>query len=383
MSENFINVEVRGPNKNIRFQLEALIGAAEGFRVMPPEEKRQADLLVMELGENPDSDFRAIEALSQSGTDVFVTAGQADQGLLLRIFRSGAAEFFPQPIAPKEVGRALLKLRDKTLRISGKPTVRHGRILHLLGCKGGVGTTTIAVNLAAVLAQTSRDPSVCLIDMNMAFGEIPLFLDLKPAYTWGEILKNMERLDATYLMNIIARHPSGVHLLAAPNAINGYVADAGEKFGSMIGFVQKMFDHVVIDTGQAVNDTTRRVFDMADDALLVSILTFPALANTSRMLKSLNSHGSGGGERARILVNRYLKKSEISLEDAEKSLSSKIYWTLPNDYRSTMSAINQGRPLMDIAPRAPLTRNIYDLAARLYGTEKPAGKTRWRIFGKP
>ncbi len=382
MSEYVISVRIESQHTKIKFQLESLIGATEGFRISAPDEISPVDLLIMELGEDLDADFQTVETLTGSGQEVFLTSRDADPDLLRKAMRAGARELFPQPIRQEEVRQALRQLRDKKLRNTDTTPARQGKILHVIGSKGGVGTTTIAVNLATILAEKKKDVSVCLIDMNMTFGEIPLFLDLKPAYTWAEILKNMDRLDSTYLMNVLTRHPSGVHLLASPNSMNGHMAKAAEKMGGMLGLMRKHFDYILIDMGQAINETTLKVFQLADNALLVSILTFPCLANTNRLLQSLNSLGYKGSERAKIVVNRYLKKSEISLADAEKSLSAKIYWTIPNDYRSTISAINQGRPLIESAPKAATTRNLVELAERLYPTEGKAGKKRWGIFGK-
>ena len=381
MTDTPIRIRIESPNKQTRFQLEAIAGATEGFQILPSDDKTPPDLVILEIGDNPDAVFQEIEDLTAGGTDVFVTAKDAAPELLLKAMRSGAREYFTQPVEEEEVRQALRKLRDKTRRPAAKPVVHRGRVLHLMGCKGGVGTTTIAVNLATILASKHKDKTVCLVDLNPNFGEIPLFLDLKPAYTWGEVLKNMDRLDATYLMNVLTRHPSGVHLLAAPHSMNGHMTRSADQFAKMLAFIQKVFDYIVIDTGQAVNDTSLKVFNMADDALLISVLTFPALANTSRLLQSLSSVGYKGNERARIVINRYLKKSDISLADAEKSLSSKIYWTIPNDYRSTISAINQGKPLPDLAPRAPITRNLADLATRLYEMEAPTLAKRWKLFG--
>ena len=112
---------------------------------------------------------------------------------------------------------------------------------------------------------------------------------------------------------------------------------------------------------------------MSDTVLLISVLSLPCLANANRLLKSL--YGLGYSlEKARVVVNRYLKNPEISLRDAEDSIRKKIFRTIPNDYRTTMSAINQGNPLCEAASKKPVAKGIRELAAALSQVEGDKGK---------
>jgi len=382
MTENHLQVHIECNNPKTRSLLEKIIGSMNGFRVASDEENESVDLLIFELGRDAENDFQTIETLLASGQagEVFLTAESIDPDLLLKAMRAGIKEFIPQPIREEEVRQALAKIMDRRHRHSSRKPVRQGKIIHVIGSKGGIGTTTVAVNLAASFAEKGKHLSVCLVDMNMLFGEIPIFLDIKPAYSWGEILKNMDRLDSTYLMNVLAVHPSGIHVLASPNSLNGLPPRAAETMGRLLTFMRKHFDVILIDNGPRINDTTLRIMTMADAALLLAILSFPCLANTNKLLHTLSLNGFKTNGRTKIIVNRYLKKSEITLEDAKKSLSANIFWTIPNDYRSTISAINQGKPLNQAAPNAPATRSLTELAEHLLPTEKPPEKKRWSLF---
>lgn len=384
MTENILKVHIECKNPKIRSQLEAVIGSVEGFQVTAEEEGVSVDLLIVELGRDAENDFHTIETLLGSGQagEVHLTAENIDPDLLLKAMRAGIKEFFQQPIRQEDVRQALIKFREHKLRHAGWKPARQGKIIHVIGSKGGIGTTTIAVNLAASFADKGKNLSVCLVDMNMLFGEIPLFLDIKPAYSWDEILKNMDRLDSTFLMNILAVHPSGIHVLAAPNSLNGTPSRAAEAIGRLFTFMRKQFDVILIDSGPRFNETTLRLLTMSDAALLITILTFPCLANTNKLLHTLGLHGFKTNGRTRIIINRYIQKSEISLEDAKKSLSANVFWTIPNDYRATISAINQGKPLNQVAPKAPATRSLNELAERLLPAENQPEKKRWPIFGR-
>ena len=114
--------------------------------------------------------------------------------------------------------------------------------------------------------------------------------------------------------------------------------------------------------------------------MLISIMSLPCLSNTNKLLESFRTLGYPRSEKIKIVVNRYEKNSEISLKDAEESVHSDIFWTLPNSYKTTMAAINQGKPLSDVAPNSSITRSLKKLADTLMGDEEEAEKRSWWPF---
>jgi pilus assembly protein CpaE len=106
----------------------------------------------------------------------------------------------------------------------------------------------------------------------------------------------------------------------------------------------------------------------------------PCLANTNKLVKSFIDFGYVAEDQIKIVLNRYLKKSEVSLHDAESGIGKKIFWIIPNDFVSTMSAINKGKPLLQIAPKAPITKNFSDLANTLIPQQEKPNKKGWNIF---
>jgi pilus assembly protein CpaE len=148
----------------------------------------------------------------------------------------------------------------------------------------------------------------------------------------------------------------------------------------LLGHMQKMFDFVVVDGGLPSNETCLKTIELSEVVVLVTILTLPCLANTSKLLKSLYAMGYPTKERIKIVVNRYLKSSEISLKDAEAGIERKIFRTIPNDYQTTVSAINQGKPLSYCAPKAAITDSVRELANSLQeGTENQKKKS-WKFL---
>lgn len=375
MVQDTITVRFETKSQDVGNELRRIVSSVEGVDVVRPEDRDPVDLLILELGVDHKKDFQLVESLLNLGTvgEVFLTSGRSDPAILVQSIRAGVKEFFVQPINGDEIKQALLRLRKRRNKPNGQHVLKRGKIIDVVGAKGGVGSTTVAVNLADSLARAEGSPSVALIDMNLLFGEVPLFLDLESTYHWGEIARSINRLDATFLMSILSVHSSGLYVLPSPGYLNG--ADVGnpKTIQRLLGLMRTMFDFVVIDGGQHLDEVSLKIFEFSDTVLFVTVLSLPCLANVSRLLKSFYGLGHSP-EKAEVVVNRYLKSPDVSLDEAEESIKKKILRAIPNDYRTTMSAINQGKTLWQVAPRSPIVRSVRQLASTLAEIEEKAVK---------
>ena len=377
MSGITIRLEIR--NKTLQRQLEGVIRGNRDFEVLISAAKTKADLVVYELaaagGESLEEDFHRIQSLLESGDagEVFLIADTTDHSLLIRAMRLGAREFFHKPLDEGEFRRALDGLRDRIGVTGLDRTAPAGKILTLIGSKGGTGTTTVGVNLSVSLAADRR---VVLLDLNQVFGEIPHFLDMSPNYSWGEITKNINRLDATFLQNVLDRHETGVYVLPSPSYLSDEPAATPAIMERLLKVMVGAYDFVVIDGGNSLEALVLKCIEMSDLVFLVSILSVPCLANTSKILNSLGALGFPTGERVKVIINRYLDKTSISIEDAVKAIDHEIFWKVPNDYQNSVSAINRGVTLSQLAPGAPITRSIEALGDTLLGREGAKGKQK-------
>jgi pilus assembly protein CpaE len=340
------------------------------------------DLLILELGRTPERDFKQIDALLAENKvrEIFITGENPDSNILMQAMRLGVKEFFPLPLNRGDVRTAMGRFLERIERKPAAPGIKKGRIISICGGKGGVGTTTVAVNLA--VAYSSRKPplSVALLDMNTIFGEIPLFLEISPKFHWGEITKNIERLDNTFLMNVLTRHSSGVHVLPSPAYLNGHHQPTPAIMQRLLGLMRQLFDVVIIDGGQSLNDAALKGMQMSDEVLLISTLSLPCLSNTSKLLRSFTDLGYIKKECIKVILNRYMKKNEIALEEAEAGIGQQVFFSIPNDYKTTMAAINSGKPLSELAPQSPIAGSIIELSQKLIAPETGETKKRWSLF---
>lgn len=375
-----IKLEIK--SANVREQLAGMISSMEGLLIQRVDDSMPSDLIIVEVSDDTAKDFEYLTRVRASGKarDIFITSRSTHPDVLIQAMRMGVKEFISQPINEAELRKALVRFRDvsEPAAAAFKGPQRKGQIIDLLGVKGGVGTTTIAVNLADSLVRLDGKSSVAIIDMNRLFGEIPLFLSLEHVFNWVDVSKNIARLDATYLTGILYQHRSGLRVLPSPDRVDDGYAVTPQVIESLLKLMRSMFDYVIIDSGQAVDDISKMILRSADKVLLVAGLSLPCLINVKKLMKTFRDFGYPPEPWVEVVFNRFDRKSIISLREAEQSIGKKAFWVVPNDFNATMNAINQGKPLSMAEPSAEVTQAIEEMAAALAGRFTGSGRDKDR-----
>jgi pilus assembly protein CpaE len=377
-----ISVRLDIKNEWLRGELEEIFALQQGFHLMQHEHHQAADLCILETDEDRGKTFAQIHGIltTSPSTEIFLTSAQTDSSVLLEALRAGVKEFIPQPIQQAELEDALARFKER-YKERQPAAAKRGKLITIIGSKGGVGTTTVAVNLAISLCQVNPDRSVVLVDLNPQCGDAALFLDVAPTHTMGDVAKNLARLDETFLMSILYKHSSGVYVLPSVDAVEEIGMLTPEAVEKALELLQTMFDYVVIDCGDSLTDTTLATLNISPTVFLVGTLTLPVLRNTKKLL-TIFAHLNYPLDHIDIIVNRYEKHTEVSVKDMEEVLGRKVSWMIPNDYFTTMNAINKGQPLSTIASRADVTKSFNKLAHALSTEEQTEKQTSFfsRLF---
>lgn len=292
---------------------------------------------------------------------VIVTAAEKNPDWILRLIRAGAGEYLTKPIIATELVDAVNKVARLHVQKSGQNSAK-GAVISVYNPAGGMGTTTIAVNLAAALA--AGGGSVALLDLNLFSGDITAFLDLAPRYTLANVTAKMGQIDASFLRSIIVPHSSGVHVLNGPSDLGDADSIQPEQIREVITVLRTIFEYTIIDTGGQLFGCNLTAFNLSDRILFTTVLSLPALKNAKRYLLALDREGLRS-DRVKLVVNRHNPKDDIKLGDAEKVLNTRVYLTVPNAYADVRTSINKGVPLITCFPRSPATKAVEDLARQL------------------
>jgi len=379
---NLLSVQFAIKTPEVRESLTKIVKGLKGLLLHEDVNANRVDILVLEIGNAPESEFETISALLKENVveTLFLTSARMTPDVLLPALRAGANEFFQQPINKEEVIEAFQKilLKNRQRDEANTGTTRMGKIFSVLGAKGGVGTTTFAVNLAASIQAQDQEKLVALVDMNILLGEVPLFLDLETETDWEEIGKNFSRLDEAYLQSAMARHSSGVYILPAPSKLEKETRLPAGFIFQLLRSMRRFFDYIVVDSGMLIDEASSKIFAESETVYLVSILSLPCLINVRKLQESIVASGVGK-EKIRVIANRFEKRAQISLSEATKIIGTNIGMTIPNNYPVAMSAINNGKTIPDIAGSSDVAKAYKKLAASLVdrAIETPGGVFRW------
>jgi pilus assembly protein CpaE len=334
------------------------------------------DLGVVCVDANVEKGLALIESLRDSSPDcAIVVVSSTNEGqMILRAMRAGAKEFLTPPIRVEDLVAALDRIGSAKFG-TGEGKSRACHVIAVAGATGGVGTTSVAVNLGCVLASDPKN-SVALVDLDLALGDADVFLDTIPDYTLVDVSQNISRLDFSLLKRSLTKHASGLYLLPRPVQLQDTALVQPEDLQRVFGLLKATFSHLIIDLSKGYTALDMVAMKVAKEILLITQLDLPCLRNVVRLMMSLNDE-EGLKDKIRIIVNRAgLDSGQISLKKAQETMGKEIFWQIPNDYRTMVEVRNNGVPLIEQSPKAGITQAIVTLAETLTRDDKnlPAAK---------
>ena len=343
------------------------------------------DIGLVAIDDDPEKALQLVTRLSENSPDcaVLVVSSSKEGNLILQAMRSGAKEFLTHPVRIDDLLAALGRISERRFG-RGEDGPRGSTVIAVAGAIGGVGCTSLAVNLGCTLAQDERN-SVALVDLDLCLGDADVFLDIIPDYTLVDVAQNVTRLDFTLLRRSLTKHSSGLYLLPRPVQLEDINLITPDDLQRVIGLLKATFTHLVLDLSKSYSAIDLIALETANNVLLVTQLDLPCLRNVVRLMMSFGEMEEIAG-KVRIVVNRMgLESGQITLKKAEETIGKEIFWQLPNDYRTMVEARNNGVPLIEQAPKAAITQSIVMLAEALCSDEKvktPAVSAKRSGFGR-
>lgn len=319
---------------------------------------------------------------------VLVVSSSQEGSLILQAMRNGAKEFLNSPLIIEDFLAALDRILQTRGGREGDGRVRSSRVITIAGVGGGVGCTSLAINLACVLARNERN-SVALIDLDLALGDADVWLDIIPDFTIQDVAENITRLDYSLLKRSLTKHDCGAFLLPRPVQIESATPMTPDELRRIIALQKATFSHLVIDVSKSYGPLDIAAMQASDVVLIVTQLDLPGLRNVVRLMQYFDQD-ENIAEKVKIVINRVgLEDSQISLSKATETIGREIFAQIPNDYASMVESRNNGVPLITQAPKAKLTKAIEQLAravddgetAELVADEAKPKKGLFSFFG--
>lgn len=335
--------------------------------------KDQPDVVLLDLPVSDEQAMEQIEAalMKAPGTHMVLVSPDRSVEFLTRAMRAGVREVLPEPMTPMTVQQAVEHAQGHT-SISSRHRDHVGQVLALIPAKGGAGSTFLATNLAYALSKQGK--RVAVLDLNLYFGDVAIFLgDKKVVSSVVDLARQAQRLDSALLDSSMIKVSDHLHVLAAsesPEDVNE-VSPAGLE--KIIELARSQYDFVVLDVSNTLDPVAVKVLDLADTIYLTLQLSLPFVNAAKRMVAVFRVLGYLS-DKLSIVVNRYEKGGDIDLPDVEKATMLKIGRTIPNSHLAVNASVNQGIPLLEMAPRDPVARALHEWAQELAPTAVPPSK---------
>lgn len=361
--------------------IEVIGEAGTGSEALRLAEKLQPHIVLMDINMPEMDGIRATElfSLRVPNCSIIIMSVQGEQDYLRRAMMAGAREYIVKPFTGDELASTIAKVfeieRRKREALGDQPLVaesiskaRMGKIVSFFSTKGGVGKTTLATNLAVELAR-SRKYRVLLLDLNLQFGDVCVFLDLVPKRGIADLTQSGS-LQYSEIQSYLLTHSSGIQVLAAPTRPEYAELVNVEQVEKIFKELKPHFDYIICDTVNRFEEISLLSLDLADEIFLVVGLDVPGLKNTKLSLETME--GLRYLDKVSVVVNRSGKEMGLEIRDVEKALNIKVNFELPSDGKALVSAVNKGIPFVDYSPQSKATEGIRKMIQALTGQSSQA-----------
>lgn len=336
-------------------------------------DQERPDLAVLE-GLCQDEELAVLEQVGarHPGMAFLMLCEHISTDFLLRAMRSGVRDVMPLSVTAESLRAAVTRIGQIGAR-PATPSVKKARTVAFIACKGGSGATFLAANLAYALAAHEQQ-EVALIDLNFQLGDALLFIhDQPPKITIADIAANISRLDAAFLYSCMVHVLPNLHVLPAPEDPEHAFDIRPEHVDKLLHIAASRFDWVVLDVGRSLQGSAVKALDHAQVIFPVLQETLPFIRDAKRLLAAFRSLGYPK-EKIHLLLNRYEKGGDITLQDVESTLGMNVAMEIPNSFKVVSASVNQGIAMCKLAPHDAVTKVLHKMSHDLvHGREKSGG----------
>ena len=351
------------------YEVVSAVDGAEGFRLWASE---LPDLILLDVmlpkldGYQVAQKIRAEEGEGSHIPIIMLTA-EREVEQKVRGLRAGADDYLIKPFHPAEllarIKSLLARFAPKELMLARPPL---GRVLAFYGAKGGVGTTTIAIN-AAIALHRELGRKVSLIDGNLQFGDHRVFLDLGLDRKSIVDVVTAPSMDQDLIKQVLVKHDSGIDLLLAPPTPETAELVTTDHLPVILDHLRDLYDYILVDIDKRLDDINLGILESAETVFVVMTADLSCLKNVRLVLETIGHLGFA--DRVQLVLNRSNAFTGISVKNAEGALRKQIDHQIVNEYRGAISALNSGAPFMFTKSDSALGGSLLQFARAV---DKPA-----------
>ena len=338
------------------------------------QQLQRAELPVWVIGFDRDREAavevcNAIQQHSHGRDTLIAVSDKADANLIVEAMRAGCVEYLTKPVSVGQFGEALDRLYVRLNSRKIAPQKPAGRIVAILGVRGGAGATTLAVHLASFLVRQHGSKTL-ILDEHRRLGHVSLYMGKDDAsYNFYELARNVSRLDESLLEGFVIHHSDCLDILPSPDCFDDSANVALEDIQAAIRFLGQNYEYVVIDCPHGIHNLSLATVDCCDEVYLVATPEVPALRDLSRSIDRL-LHSDVPPEKIKVVINRFSSQGSLNLAQIQKAVQKPGLITIPNASSDLIRAMNTGNPVLPDR-KSEFAIQMKKWAAALAGDREP------------
>jgi pilus assembly protein CpaE len=342
--------------------------ATDGLQALVTAHEWRPDAIILDIMMPGIDGFECCRRLRRepgtAHTPIILLTAQATLAEKVQGFEAGADDYMTKPFAPEELKMRLSVLLKRAVVTPSTEPSRQAEIFSVYHLRGGVGATSLAVNLAVALAQMWGEP-VILLDLALTSGHVALMLDLPVRNTWGDLARVPEsELDKDVVEGHLSQHSSGVRVLPAPLTPEDGELVNGKLVSTVVGWLRERYPYIVADAGNDFREATLTMLDNSNYLYMPISADLAAVRSTSVGLTIFQSLGYDK-EKIRLMLSPIVQKRALTQEEIEAAIKLSMYGTVPYDGELFTYAINRGVPLVMSSPQSAAAQAFEDMAWEL------------------
>jgi len=305
-----------------------------------------------------DEIFNKIKEFKQKNKDLKLIAlsYEINSQLVSKVLKEGADEFILKPVISGLLETAIKKLNVQS--------INKANTVAIFSNKGGVGKTSFAINLAYEIYRETKE-KVCVLDLSFNSEDVAVFLNIEQKFDIDYIMSNIENSNKELLLSLMSKYQdTELYILEAQENISPELKYTPQKINKIINSLKNIFDYIIIDTSNVINETNVSILNNSDLILLIGLSNLSSIRNCQKCYELFDKIGYSD-DKIKLVINRYIENQEITLKDIENSLGKSVFDTIPNNYLTLIDSINLGKSVGEINPQSNIAKAYLRIAQQI------------------
>lgn len=329
---------------------------------------KDIDLILFDISsKESDEIINQVKSLMHINNNIMfiATSYEINSELVAKTLNEGVKDFLLKPILDNILNASFKKIIDFKENTNQKLS----NTICIFSNKGGCGKTSLAVNFAYEIANLSDSDKVCIVDLNRSSEDAATFLDIEPKYNIEYIFKNLENADENQTLSLMNRYKeTNLYVLSAGNKAELGLRYTTKNVLKLITYIKNVFRWVIIDISGETDELNLSVLNNSDLILLIGLMNMVSIRNSQKTLELFEKAGFSK-DKVKLILNRYIQNSQITVNDIEKVTGKEVFEKIPNNYLTLIDAINIGKPVGEINPQSNIAKAYKNLAKEIINTD--------------